>query len=172
MNYTATRKISDTIIQLENKFYISTNSSYADNRIKVLNHSDTFAIFDRWGDITQFGEAVQGVYHRGTRFLSESEFSVNDARPLLLSSSIKEENEILSVDLTNEAFPEIEGRRAIPKGVLHIGRSKFVRDGRFYEMIEFMNYGGEEYSFNAALSFYSDFKDIFEIRGIKREKRG
>jgi glycogen debranching enzyme len=167
-----TRRASDAVIQLENKFYISTNSTYADNRIKVLNYSDTFGIFDRWGDITPFGEAVQGIYHRGTRFVSQSEFLVNGIRPVFLSSSIKEENDILSVDLTNELLEEVEGRAAIPKGVLHIGRSKFLREGRQYELIEFMNFGGTAYSFDASISFYGDFKDIFEIRGMKREKRG
>jgi glycogen debranching enzyme len=162
MSIVGTRKVSDTVIQLENKFYISTNSSYADNRIKVLNHSDTFGIFDRWGDITPYGEAVQGIYHCGTRFLSESEFFINGVRPILLSSSIKEENEILSVDLTNEAFLESDGRISIPKGVLHICRSKFFRSGRCYEKIEFRNYGGETYAFNTWLSFYGDFKDNFE----------
>src|SRR2546423_3008640 len=98
----------NTVIEVENKFYIATNSSYADNRIKVLNHSDTFGIFDRWGDITPFGEAVQGIYHQVTRFLSESEFRINGVRPLFLSSSIKEENEMFTVDLTNEAFAQIE----------------------------------------------------------------
>jgi len=55
------------LIQLENKFYISVNSTYADDRVKVLNHVDTFGIFDRWGDIKQIGEEVQGIYHNGTR---------------------------------------------------------------------------------------------------------
>jgi glycogen debranching enzyme len=167
-----TRRASDAVIQLENQFYISTNSSYADNRIKVLNHFDTFGIFDRWGDITPYGEGLQGIYHRGTRFISQSEFLLNGMRPVLLSSAIKEANEILSVDLTNELLEEMNGRPSIPKGVLHIGRSKFLRDGRQYELIEFMNFGGASYTFEVSLSFYGDFKDIFEIRGMKREKRG
>ena len=49
---------------------------------------DTFGILDRWGDITPYGEAVQGIYHKGTRYISESEFNINDVRPLLLSSSV------------------------------------------------------------------------------------
>jgi glycogen debranching enzyme len=169
---TKNRKPADAVIQLENKFYISTNSSYADNRIKVLNHSDTFGIFDRWGDITPWGEAVQGVYHCGTRFISRSEFLLNGVRPVLLSSAIKEGNEIFSADLTNELFEAIEDWPAIPKGVLHIGRSKFLRDGRMYEQLEFRNFGGDAYSFEISLNFYGDFKDIFEIRGMKRDRRG
>src|SRR5436190_22229450 len=156
----AKHRASDTVIQLENKFYVSTNSSYADNSIRILNHSDTFGILDRWGDITPYGEAVQGIYHKGTRYISESEFNINDIRLLLLSSSIKEDNEVFTVDLTNEMFPEIEGKPAIPKGVLHISRSKFLRDGRFYETIEFMNYGNDTYSFSTSLNFHGDFRDI------------
>src|SRR4051812_6387588 len=119
----------DAIVQLENKFYISSNSTYADNRIKVLNHTDTFGIFDRYGDIRQFGDEVQGIYHEGTRFISESEFRLNGERPLLLSSAIKEENEILSVDLTNQLFTNEEHGAYIPKFSLHIKRSKFIRNG-------------------------------------------
>jgi glycogen debranching enzyme len=165
-------RASDTVIQLENKFYVSTNSSYADNSIKILNHSDTFGIFDRWGDITPYGEAVQGIYHKGTRYISESEFNINGVRPLLLSSAIKEANEIFSVDLTNEAIPQLDSKPPIPKGVIHISRNKFIRDGRLYETIGFRNYGNMACAFDASLNFHSDFRDIFEIRGMKREKRG
>jgi glycogen debranching enzyme len=168
----AKHRASDTVIQLENKFYVSTNSSYADNSIKILNHSDTFGIFDRWGDITPYGEAVQGVYHKGTRYISESEFNINGDRPLLLSSAIKEDNEIFSVDLTNEAIPEMDGKPPIPKGIIHIFRNKFIRDGRMYETIGFRNFGNVPCAFDASLNFHSDFRDIFEIRGMKREKRG
>src|SRR5438105_4987593 len=117
---------NDGIIEVENKFYISTNSSYADNRIMVLNHSDTFGVFDRWGDINQYGEAIQGIYHEGTRYLSTCEFRINNLRPLLLSSSIKEENEILSVDLTNEALASIADKEAVYKSSIHISRNKFL----------------------------------------------
>ncbi len=162
----------DDIIEHENQFYISANSSYADSRIKVLNHSDTFGIFDRKGDIKQVGEPIQGIYHEGTRFLSESEFRVNGFRPLLLSSSVKEENEILSVDLTNEALAGLDNKHPVPKSILHIARSKFLSDGALHEMIEFVNFGNEKYEFTASINFHADFKDIFEVRGINREKRG
>ena len=35
----------------EGKFHIPADAVNYDDRIKVLNHSDTFAIFDRWGDV-------------------------------------------------------------------------------------------------------------------------
>lgn len=158
------------IIQLENKYYVAVNSTYADDRVKVLNHADTFGIFDRWGDIKQIGEEVQGIYHHGMRFISNLDLRINDKRPLLLSSSVKDENEILSVDLTNPLLHD--GDNIIPKGVLHFGRSKFIRNGACYEQIKITNYGSEQYHFDISLRFDADFKDIFEVRGIKREHRG
>src|SRR2546421_12928368 len=98
------------IIELENKFYIAADSSYTDTQIKVLNHIDTFGIFDRWGDIRQWGHEAPGIYHEGTRFIGALEFRVGDARPLLLSSAIKEEDECLTVDLTNDMFSYFEGK--------------------------------------------------------------
>ena len=118
------------IIQLENKYYISVNSTYADDRVKVLNHADSFGIFDRWGDIKKIGDEVQGIYHNGMRFISNLGLRLNGKRPLLLSSSVKDENEILSVDLTN---PLLQSNGAsIPKDILYLGRSKFIRNGGCY----------------------------------------
>ena len=93
------RILMTDIIQLENKYYISVNSTYADDRVKVLNHADSFGIFDRWGDVKRIGEEVQGIYHNGTRFISNLGLRLNGKHPLLLSSAVKDENEILSVDL-------------------------------------------------------------------------
>ncbi len=165
-------KKSSAFIQVENKYYIATNSSYADKRTLLLSDSDTFGVFDRWGDIVPFVDQLQGIYHEGTRFLSESEFLVNGERPTLLSSSVKEENELLSADLTTEAFPAVEDKQSITKGTLYISRSKYIRNGLCFELLEFINFGTVKYHFDASISFRSDFHDIFEVRGMTRTNRG
>src|SRR5215213_8157999 len=91
----------ERIIKIKDRFYIAAESTYADDRVQILNHADTFGIFDRWGDIQPIGLQVQGIYYEDTRFLSAFELRINGLRPLLLSSTLKEENEILSADLTN-----------------------------------------------------------------------
>src|SRR3970040_1221385 len=117
-------KDQNILIKLENdRYYILASSSYADDRTRTLNHGNTFAIFDRWGDIKQLGTGVQGLYHEGTRFISDMQLSINGHRPALLSSNVKDENEILSIDLTNPRM-RTEARRLIEKGGLHISRSK------------------------------------------------
>ena len=93
----------------------------ADDRIRVLKHDDTFAVFNRFGDITpSYGEL--GIYHQDTRFLSKLVLRLEKERPLLLSSTIKDDNAILAVDLMN---PDVwhDGAVVIPHGTVHISRS-------------------------------------------------
>jgi glycogen debranching enzyme len=165
---------SKAVIELENKFYIAADSSYTDTQIKVVNHVDTFGIFDRWGDIRQWGHEAPGIYHEGTRFISGLEFRINEERPLFLSSAIKEEDESLTVDLTNDAFTfKIkEEERKVQKGSIHIERNKFVKNGSCHERITLFNYGNSLAEIKCSLYFNADFKDIFEIRGIERTKHG
>ena len=165
-------KKHDTLVKLhDDKYYILASSSYADTRVLTLNYGDTFGIFDRWGDIKQFGTCVQGVYHQGTRFISDMELEINHYRPMLLSSNIKNENEMLSVDLTNPDIND-ENNLVIPKGTLHISRSKFLQDGACHELIILFNYGSDTYEMELELTFQGDFRDIFEVRGMERKQRG
>jgi len=157
-------------LKVDEKYYISTTSTYADDRTRVLNDSDTFGVFDRWGDIQPIGQEAQGLYHEGTRFLSALELQLNGKRPLLLSSSIKEENEVLSVDLTNPEYSEDE--IVVHQGMLHISRKKFIKHGACFENIQLTNYDIQDHTLTLVIMADADFKDIFEVRGMKRSKRG
>jgi glycogen debranching enzyme len=148
----------------ESKFHIAADVVNIDDRIKVLNHSNTFAIFDRWGDIHPHGKKVHGIYHQGTRFINKLELKINDQKLVLLSSAIKEDNEILSVDLTNPFLKDCN----IQENIIHISRTQFIRDGAYFEEIMFVNYGDQSCTMDISLSLGGDFSDIFEIRGMKR----
>jgi glycogen debranching enzyme len=165
-------KKQDALVKLhDDKYYILASSSYADDEVCILNYEDSFGVFDRWGDIKQMGSGVQGIYHRGTRFISEMELELNHYRPLLLSSNVKIENDLLSVDLTNPDMDDSNGV-FIPKGTIHIARSKFLQNGSFHELIILTNYGSDDYALEFVLSFHGDFRDIFEVRGMERKQRG
>src|SRR5216110_2485487 len=113
------------IIQVQGQYYIRANASVADAANRVLKHGDTFAIFDRHGDIRPLGFENQGVFHEGTRFVSRWKLGINGTSPLLLSSSVKEDNDFLVVDMTNPVLrlppkvPDGDGH-VIPHGAIHI----------------------------------------------------
>ena len=165
--------VSDEIRSPEDEFYIHARSGLADAQPRVLKHGETFAVFDRYGDIRPLGLGEEGVYHEGTRFLSQFELRVGEHRPLLLGSTIHEDNALLSVDLTN---PDLEG--AAPHGetvhseTIHLLRSTFLWDGVCYERLRVLNYGPGPAHVSLSYRFAADFRDLFEVRGSERERRG
>ncbi|RAV98743.1 amylo-alpha-1,6-glucosidase [Pseudochryseolinea flava] len=160
-----------SIIEIESQFYILATSSFADDRTVVLKQGDTFAILDRFGDVHPIGTGTQGIFHEDTRYISRMELSINGQRPMLLSSSPREDNQMFIVDLTNPDFQTTTGR-LIQRGTLHIMRSKFLWQGACHEKIKIVNYGLEAVDFTLEMKFNADFTDIFEVRGIHRTKKG
>jgi len=165
------RTSSTDIIEIEDQFYIRAQSSLADDRTRVLLHGDTFAIFDRYGDIHPIGFGQQGLFHSDTRYLSRLELRIGNVRPLLLSSTIRDDNILFTVDLTNPDL-ELASGRFLPRGMLHIFRTKFLLDTSCFERIIVHNYGEEPVDVDLNLAFGADFCDIFEIRGQRREQLG
>jgi glycogen debranching enzyme len=155
----------------QDPYYILASAPLADECTRVLKHGDTFAVFDQHGDIRPVGLREQGIYHADTRFLSCFLLKLGKERPLFLSSTIKQDNDLLAVDLTNGDIPLPDGK-VIPRGTLHFSRIKFLWEGGCYERLRIRNYGlfGVEVAFD--LHFEADFLDIFEVRGTRRKARG
>ena len=98
----------EDVIQVQDQFYILSTASRAGERTAVLQHGDTFALFDLYGDIGMFGTGEQGLYHEGTRHVSRFGLRLNGRRPLLLSAGVKEDNGLFGADLTNPDIPLTE----------------------------------------------------------------
>lgn len=159
------------IIRVNEQYYILATSPRVDDTTRVLKEGDTFGVFDRRGDIQPFGLGEQGLYYGGTRFLSRLEFHLGEQRPLLLSSTIRDDNALLSVDLTNPDIACGDGSIII-RGTLHFFRSKLLWKGCCYEHLRITNFGQNPVQIRFGWNFSADFADIFEVRGIKRERRG
>lgn len=159
------------VIEVGQQFYIRASSSLADDRTRVLLNGDTFAVFDRSGDIQPIGFGQQGIFHKETRHLSRLEMRLNGERPLLLSSTIREDNVLFAVDLTNPDLPMSTGA-TLPRGTLHIYRTKFLTEGVAYDQITLHNYWDQPVEVELSFEFEADFADIFEVRGERRPRRG
>jgi glycogen debranching enzyme len=159
------------VIRIRNEFYIRSSSARVDVRTRVLKQGDTFAVFDRFGDIETFGTGELGLYYQDTRFLSRLTLRLGKDRPLLLSSTVREDNAVMAVDATNpDAWRDSEV--VIPRGTLHVFRSKILWEKTCYERLRIHNYGRAAVDVSFAIEFDADFADIFELRGMKRERRG
>jgi glycogen debranching enzyme len=152
-------------------YYITTKASPADDRTRVLKYGKLFAIFDHYGDVEPVGLGEEGIFFEGTRFLSELALYIGEQRPLLLSSTVREDNSLFTADLTNVDIAR-DGQVAIPRGTVHVTRSKFLWRSVCYERINVANYGLDPIQIPFRMDFDADFADIFEVRGARRARRG
>jgi glycogen debranching enzyme len=159
------------IIEVKGQYYIRANASMADTGNRVLKHEDTFAIFDRHGDIRPLGFENQGVFHEGTRFLSRWKLGLSGTTPLLLSSNVKEENDFLVVDMTNPVL-NLEDDSRLAHGVIHLVRTVFLWEGEYFERIEISSFALQPVRLALEFEFGADYVDLFEVRGTRRKQRG
>ncbi|MFQ5774378.1 MAG: glycogen debranching N-terminal domain-containing protein [Kiloniellaceae bacterium] len=153
------------------QFYIPASSSLLERRPRTLKQGDIFGVFDHYGNIVSGEGSPEGLYHKDTRYLSDLRVLVNGKRPLLLSSTVQDNNALLAADLTNPDFVE-DGRVVLPRDTIHIVRSKFLWDAACYERLGLRNFDDKPQRIDLAILFAADFADIFEVRGHARERHG
>src|SRR6202795_3084854 len=89
------------VLAFDNEYYVRATSGLADHQTRVLKYGDTFAVFNRYGDIETLGPFQLGLFHSESRHLSRMVLRVTDMQPLLLGSTVRQDNALLAVDLTN-----------------------------------------------------------------------
>lgn len=154
----------------EERYVIQVPAATVPGMQRVLKAGDTFAVFDEHGDIPAHGVALHGIYHAGTRFLCGLRLLVDGYPLLLLGSAVREDDVLLVVELTNADHRTETG--VIAHGSLHILRMKFLEEGRCQERIEITNFSAEPVRAQLAIAYEADFRDLFEVRGTPRERRG
>jgi glycogen debranching enzyme len=154
----------------EAPFYIAAPGSSARPR-RTLKHDDTFAVFDSHGDMGASAGGPDGLFDHDTRFLSRLELLVSGTQPLLLGSSVSDDNVTLAVDLTNTDIYR-DGHLVLARDTLHIVRTICLWQGTAHQRIAVTNHGREPVACAIAFLYGNDFADIFEVRGQRRAKRG
>jgi glycogen debranching enzyme len=138
---------------------------------RTLKHGDCFAVLDSHADIGATPGGPDGIFFCDTRYLSHLEMLLNGKQPLLLGSNVRDDNSILTVDLTN---PDtyLDQKLVMPKDALHVVRTLFLWRGTAYQRLRMQNHDGRPFEVRLTLAFASDFADLFEVRGLRRERRG
>jgi glycogen debranching enzyme len=153
------------------QFYIPATSSLQERRPRTLKHGDMFAVFDHHGDAIGGPGCTDGLYYRDTRHLSWCQLRISGVRPLLLGSTLRDDNATLTCDLTN---PEISDGDSPPleHDLIHIRRSWFLWNATCYQRLSIRNFDQVPHALRLEVVFAADFIDIFEARGARRERRG
>ena len=159
------------VLKLEEQYAILSEAGRSPTPVRVLKQGDSFAVFDPHGDIVSGPASEHGFYHAGTRFLSRFELLLAHGQPLLLSSTISEDNTVFTADLTN---PDVvrNGQVIVQRGLLHLFRSRVLRNGSWIECLRVSNHGLGPIEVPLSFGFDADFSDVFEVRGTRRLARG
>ncbi len=157
--------------RIRDSFFISAPSTNIDPLRLIQKDGEIFGIYDRFGDMLPVGKMEQGVYYNGTRYLSHYELRINGLRPLFLSSNIDEDNLLMTVDLTNPDFYS-GSELLLRRDTIHVMRSRLLSGACLLETIRLKNFGAEDVRLKLEIGADSDFHDIFEVRGLKRHRRG
>jgi glycogen debranching enzyme len=153
-------------------FFIPATTSLQERRLRTLKHGDSFAVFDANGDALAGTGRPEGLYARDTRHLSHFYLTIEGTRPLLLSSTLRDDNATLTCDLTNPDLHDASGALVLEHDLIHIRRSRFLWQETCYERLTVRCFDTVPRRVRLRLAYASDFADLFEVRGTTRPRRG
>jgi glycogen debranching enzyme len=146
-------------------------------QLYVLKHDDLFAVFNARGDFHGALHAVgpstgaDGLFQDDTRILSKLVLRLQGEMPELLSGDIGRDNVVFTAHLTNPLFRD-RRNRLVPHGEIYLLRRRLLWQRKLYETLLVKSYSAEPILFDLTLDADADFRDVFEIRGMTRARRG
>ncbi|CAB3772722.1 amylo-alpha-1,6-glucosidase [Paraburkholderia humisilvae] len=155
-------------LEEDGAFIAPENLNAASPNQSVLKSGGTFIVNDPLGDVTGIDD---GLFVNDTRVLSELRLTFGGRAPSLLSGSVSSDNTAFTAHLTNRPLPPLGGD-STPEGVIHVERVRVLCGTVLNEAIELTNYGTNDAVVPLSISFASDFRDMFEVRGLKRPRQG
>src|SRR5436190_1975607 len=155
----------------ESQFRIEATGALREPRTRILKHGETFGVLNQFGDMVGDPGSPDGLYHQDTRFLSQLELRLNGDRPLLLSSNPAEDGSVLPVDLANTDTIAADGSE-LHRELIYLNRRQFIWRSAYYELLQIRNFDLRRHQVTLSVRFGADFADVFEVRGLKRARRG
>ena len=158
-------------ISVGDHYYILASTFTADLPKLVLKHDEAFLVADRRGDLPDFPDSEFGFYVGGTRFLDRFDLRIHGQRPLVLNAAVSDDNLQVAIDLTNADVRE--GDAVLVAGrTLHLARRLALYGHELAQTLRIESFATEAVRINLDWCFGADFADVFEVRGLRRERRG
>lgn len=161
-----------SVLKVGSAFYVLASSLSSRRTTRVLADGRSFAIFDAGGDIIESPLEALGLFHRDTRYLSRFELRVAGETPSFLNSFLSDDKAQLRVNLTN---PDLgaQGQIAdLPRDSIQLERSWVLGQATLFHRLVVRNYTQAPVKIDLEFRFAVDFVDLFEVRGVKRERHG
>lgn len=153
-------------------YHIEATESLVERVLRTLKHDDLFAVFDQQGNLQSGPSGPDGLYYRDTRYLSHFHLLLGGIEPLQLGSVLLDDNIAMVVDATNADLHTDSGRVWLQRESIHLQRFKFLKSQAAFERIRLRSFAPIGRAIPVELRFATDFADLFEVRGTRRDARG
>jgi len=166
------QKQAETVLKVGSAFYVLASSLSSRRTTRVLADGHSFAIFDAGGDIIESPLEALGLFHRDTRYLSRFDFRIAGETPYFLNSFLSDDKAQLRVNLTNPDLDNDGDVINLPRNSIQLQRSWALGPAALFHRMVVRNFTRAVASFEIEFRFGVDFADLFEVRGVKRERHG
>ncbi len=136
----------------------------------TLIDGKTFSATSTSGDIYPPGSPDVGFFHDDTRFLSHLELRIGGHRTVVLSSAT-EKTFSSQIELTTGNIT-LRDSFDLPENTVHIRREQLLASEIFFDRMSFENFNLTPVDFSVEIAFDADFVDVFQVRGVARQKHG
>jgi len=136
----------------------------------TLIDGKTFSATNVAGDIYPPESPDVGFFHDDTRFLSHLELRIGGHRSVVLSSST-ERTFSSQIELTTGNIT-LRDSFDLPENTVHIRREQLLSSEIFFDRLTFENFNLVHVDFLLEMCFDADFVDVFQVRGVARQKHG
>jgi glycogen debranching enzyme len=151
-------------------YHLHASSLSSRRRTHVLAHGDAFAVLDQSGDVPFVVEEEAGLFFRGTRHCSQLELLVGGPPPFFLSGAVTHDGLIAVANLTNNDFA-LDGV-AVSHSTIAVRRTTQLCRAQLIVRLAFHSFNTTRLRLPVVLLLAADFRDVFEVRGMHRVRRG
>ncbi len=158
--------------RISGDFYILASAMASRRTTRVLAHDEAFAVFETTGDILESPLEALGFFYRDTRHLSCFEIGIAGEVPHFLNSYVSDDNTEVRANLTNPDLRGADDAKLLPRDLIQIQRSWVLSGARLFQRIALHNFASSTVKIELTFALGADFRDMFEVRGLSRKKRG
>ena len=167
-----TAEPAQTIVKVGSDYYVLASSLASRRASQVLANGRSFAVFEAAGDITASPLEALGFFDSDTRHLSRFELLIAGAAPYFLNSYLSDDRAQFRATLTNADLGERGSPNWLPRNSIRVNRGWVLNGAALYHNLTLRNYDRAAVEITIEFRYDVDFADVFEVRGLRRKRRG
>jgi glycogen debranching enzyme len=160
------------VVKVGSDYYVLASSLASRRASAVLANGRSFAVFETAGDIIDSPIEALGFFNSDTRHLSRFEMLIAGSEPYFLNSYLSDDRAQFRATLTNADLGKKGQPDWLPRNSIRVNRGWVLNGAALYHRLALHNYVDVAVEIEIDFYYAVDFADVFEVRGLRRARRG